>query len=917
MNFTLIFSQNSYNFQTIISNGNGETQKNLDLRFRVSYVYDNPDSNEIVFVEEHNTTSNEFGLINIIIGEGDILQGELSQIDYARTIFIKEEYDIGNGYTIKGYSKIMDVPVSSYTRNVNEKAFQRGGNFGVGSSSFNSNNEGDFYEDYNSDYNITELTYNPTQEPPTNSSENKINKKKNISTKGIKRSLNTDVVNSLNTGLGQGVFGEITTGSRNTSIGAFSQKNITSGAGNSSLGINTLKNLTSGFGNIALGSGALYNVEASSFSIAIGNSSLARFIGPESEYSILGTKNIAIGEGSQAFNLNQINNISIGTFSMVSVDTSNNIAIGDASLQNNQDSLYEGYSGNNIGIGKFSMGNPVNSTGSYNIALGNNSIANNQTLYSIAIGHNALANSVYNTSTSKESVSNIAIGYSSLNYNSGSRNISIGEYAMSNGLGDGSGNIAIGNKALFENTFGAVNIAIGGYTLSKNSNGTGNIGIGNEVLRNNTDGNSNYGIGDIALGENIDGSYNTAFGTNSLLENISGNYNTSIGFSSGRGTNGNNNTFIGAKTSTPSDLEQNISNSTAIGYRAIIYQSNSIQLGNEEIELVRTSGTVSATAFRGDGSQLTNLPQNDGFITQEGTELTIGDDEITYVNTSGVVSASGLIGNGNEITISSDAGDTPLNFLSNQRDWLSFLHSHFIITSWNGTSTSTIDLASMLDNEKYYGERPLEYVFRGITSHPIGKYLTKDITINSLISIQINSTGNQRKISFVPYQTRAPSSSNSIDINVDNFLSRFGRDNNLINLYIIDDENNAYVVDVENYTFTVPQNSNIYNRNRHFFLLPQTKNKFRFLIFDNSLDVIQNGKFIAPTDKLKIVTENGESFFVSPKNYENLNIISSSDSKIQTSDGKKGYVLSPWIKLRQGYNGISIERDGKTIYYQQ
>ena len=48
-------------------------------------------------------------------------------------------------------------------------------------------------------------------------------------------------------------------------------------------------------------------------------------------------------------------------------------------------------------------------------------------------------------------------------------------------------------------------------------------------------------------------------------------------------------------------------NSTAIGAGAIVTSSNTIQLGDEYIELVNTSGIVSATAFYGDGSGLTNV----------------------------------------------------------------------------------------------------------------------------------------------------------------------------------------------------------------------------------------------------------------------------------------------------------------------
>ena len=50
-----------------------------------------------------------------------------------------------------------------------------------------------------------------------------------------------------------------------------------------------------------------------------------------------------------------------------------------------------------------------------------------------------------------------------------------------------------------------------------------------------------------------------------------------------------------------------VQNSTAIWYEAQVTTSNTIQLGNDYIELVNTSGVVSATGFVGDGSRLTNV----------------------------------------------------------------------------------------------------------------------------------------------------------------------------------------------------------------------------------------------------------------------------------------------------------------------
>ena len=80
-----------------------------------------------------------------------------------------------------------------------------------------------------------------------------------------------------------------------------------------------------------------------------------------------------------------------------------------------------------------------------------------------------------------------------------------------------------------------------------------------------------------------------------------------MGSSAGESLNtvSDRNTFIGSGANTTSGTT--LTNATAIGADATVTSSNTIQLGDEYVTLVQSSGTISATAFVGDGSGLTNL----------------------------------------------------------------------------------------------------------------------------------------------------------------------------------------------------------------------------------------------------------------------------------------------------------------------
>jgi len=106
-----------------------------------------------------------------------------------------------------------------------------------------------------------------------------------------------------------------------------------------------------------------------------------------------------------------------------------------------------------------------------------------------------------------------------------------GGYAIIGGTPGGISSTAFGFEALKNNTIGDWNTAIGYQALLNNDTAWNNVAIGNNALRFNT------------VGE-----YNTAIGVDALNLNIVGNYNTAIGYSSGNGSKGSNNIFIGSNS---------------------------------------------------------------------------------------------------------------------------------------------------------------------------------------------------------------------------------------------------------------------------------------------------------------------------------------------------------------------------------
>jgi len=213
---------------------------------------------------------------------------------------------------------------------------------------------------------------------------------------------------------------------------------------------------------------------------------------------------------------------------------------------------------------------------------------------------------------------NSFIGYQSgFSNTSGNKNYFIG-YRSGYSNTNGYSNIFIGDSAGFTNSSGYHNVYIGNQSGLSNTTGNRNTANGSGALRSNNTGYSNSAFGEWALYSNVSGFYNTAIGRLSLFQNISGSINTAVGagtlmanttainntavggaclanLASGNGntavgslalqnvTAGINNTALGYNSFQTTDP---IVNSTALGANAQVLASNQIILGDINIEFI-------------------------------------------------------------------------------------------------------------------------------------------------------------------------------------------------------------------------------------------------------------------------------------------------------------------------------------------
>ncbi|MEN8250214.1 MAG: hypothetical protein ABFS32_14875 [Bacteroidota bacterium] len=110
----------AFNYQAVVRNNSGEVVSNQNVSFRISILQDS-ETGTIVYSEAHNVTTNDFGLANLKIGEGTVIDGVFSPGGWGvANHFIKIELDPagGSSYVHTGTSQLLAVPYAFHAGTV-------------------------------------------------------------------------------------------------------------------------------------------------------------------------------------------------------------------------------------------------------------------------------------------------------------------------------------------------------------------------------------------------------------------------------------------------------------------------------------------------------------------------------------------------------------------------------------------------------------------------------------------------------------------------------------------------------------------------------------------------------------------------------------------------------------------------------
>ena len=109
----------NFNYQSVVRNTTGAlvTNQSVGLQFT---LLQGSSSGTIVYQETFSETTNNYGLVNVSIGAGTVVSGDMSLIDWAAgPYFLETAIDETGGtvYAVMGTSQILSVPYALYAAN--------------------------------------------------------------------------------------------------------------------------------------------------------------------------------------------------------------------------------------------------------------------------------------------------------------------------------------------------------------------------------------------------------------------------------------------------------------------------------------------------------------------------------------------------------------------------------------------------------------------------------------------------------------------------------------------------------------------------------------------------------------------------------------------------------------------------------
>lgn len=363
------YNPKGFNYQAIIRDASGNIKKNANVTVAFDIV---DQSDNTLYSESHSVTTNDFGIINLVIGKGST-SDDFSIVDWTTDeLSIKVTLD----GTIMGTSPLLSVPYANYANN------------GITLEQANAITT-----------NTAKVGITTDQESAiallegvTSKVQNQIDSKQDSLTAGSGITIsNSGIISTSSEVIDLNDLSDVLIADNSVYLGDNPSNSLTEGFNNVSVGSGALGVVTKGWGNSTVGAFAMSSNTTGIGNVAIGGSSLTS--------NISGNANVAVGFDALYINVDGCCNTALGRYALRESSKNYNTSVGYQSMRSTTEggnnsalgvnALFSQTEGNdNVAIGNKAMYS--NTTGSYNVAIGSEaSISSTSGTNQTVIGYNA------------------------------------------------------------------------------------------------------------------------------------------------------------------------------------------------------------------------------------------------------------------------------------------------------------------------------------------------------------------------------------------------------------------------------------------------------------------------------------------------------------------------------------------------
>ncbi len=117
---TLAQTPQSFNYQAVVRGADGKILQDSDVSFRFS-ILEGSAAGAAMYVETQTVTTNQYGLVNLTIGEGTLVSGDMNAVDWGMEAnFLKVDMDVngGSSFTDMSTQQLVAVPYAMHANTV-------------------------------------------------------------------------------------------------------------------------------------------------------------------------------------------------------------------------------------------------------------------------------------------------------------------------------------------------------------------------------------------------------------------------------------------------------------------------------------------------------------------------------------------------------------------------------------------------------------------------------------------------------------------------------------------------------------------------------------------------------------------------------------------------------------------------------